>query len=636
MWYYDHMAKEWLIKDKVSREILDQFPELRSIVVQLLVNRGIDSLNRVESFLNPDYHNLYDPFLFADMQIAVDRIWEGIISGEKILIYGDYDADAVTANAVLQQTFRYLNVEVASYIPDRFTEGYGLNLEAFQKIKEQGVTLVITVDCGTNSVDVAEFCKANNIDLVITDHHEITGETPKSFALINPKNPVEQYPDDQITGVGVAYKVAKALLMQAELVIEQKNITAEDYQPEWDKWLLDLVAIGTVADCHSLMGENRILVKFGLKVLQKTKWLGLRQLIDNAGIDILKDTLDSQTLGFTIAPRINAAGRLEHADVALALLTATDFAEAITLANRLEDINRRRRDLTNRLVSEAKEQAELLQDRKVLLLHSDGWPKGLVGIVAGRIADQYNRPAIILERGEIESTGSARVGNSDFDIVSALKAVEHRLVKFGGHKQAAGLTAKTAELNELYSELLKYADENQTETKPPTLEIDAELGEADLNLRVYDDISQLEPYGAGNTRPLFALNDARIVSFKAVGASQQHLQMRVMLGEALLDCIGFNMTYLAPRLDPGNKISIAGELMVDSWQGLKKLKMRLFDIHFPEPEMELKHESDNVLLEDEVPAESVTEVTALIAETVEQKLTLETETNVTNTTNNGQ
>lgn len=592
------MAKQWQIKPPVSRHVLEQFPELRSLVVQLLHNRGIDNPGRVESFLNPDYHNLYNPFLFAEMQIAVDRIWQAIQNQEKILVYADYDADAVTANAVLQQTFRYLNVPVASYIPDRFTEGYGLNIEAFEKIKEQGVKVVVTVDCGTNSVDVADFCRDNNIDLIITDHHEITGETPRPLALINPKNPEEQYPDTQITGVGVAYKLAKALLMQTENVINQKQIPAEEYQAEWDKWLLDLVAIGTVADCHSLMGENRILVKFGLKVLPKTKWLGLRQLIENAGIDILKDIIDSHTIGFTIAPRINAAGRLEHADVALGLLTTTDFAEAITLANRLEDINRRRRDLTNRLVSEAKEQAEVLQDKKVLLLHSDGWPKGLVGIVAGRIADQYHRPAIILERGETESTGSARVGSSNFDIVACLKACESRLVKYGGHKQAAGLTAKTSELSELYSDILRYADEHPVEDGPPILEIDSTLQETDLSLTVFDDISQLEPYGAGNTRPVFAVEDCRIINFRAVGTEQQHLQIKVMLGESLLDCIGFSMGYLAVRLDIGNKISIAGELMADGWQGVKKLKMRLMDIKFPEPVEAVIIEAEQVVKQD--------------------------------------
>ncbi len=611
------MAKDWLIQQPVPRDILEQYPELRSLVVQLLYNRGIENPVRVEWFLNPDYYNLYDPFLFSQMEIAVDRIWQAIEKGEKILIYGDYDADAVTANAVLQQTFRYLGVDVASYVPDRFSEGYGLNLEAFQKIKEQGVNLVITVDCGTNSVAEAEFCKENGIDLIITDHHEITGDTPNAFALVNPKNPEEQYPDDQITGVGVAYKVAKAVLMQAEKVIKQKNIEVADYQPEWDKWLLDLVAIGTVADCHSLLGENRILVKFGLKVLHKSKWLGLRQLIENAGIDAAKDNIDSHAIGFTIAPRINAAGRLEHADVALALLTATDFAEAITLANRLEDINRRRRDLTNRLVSEAKEQAELMGDRKILLLHSDGWAKGLVGIVAGRIADAYNRPAIILERGEFESTGSARIGNSlnnsDFNIVEALKASREYLVKFGGHKQAAGLTAKTEDLDKLYEALLKYAEEHPFRTDSPTLSLDAELTESDISMEAFEEICELEPYGAGNTRPLFAVKNAKVLSHKLVGSDQRHLQLRIAVGDAVLDCIGFSMGYMANKLallQPDQTISIAGELMADTWQGMKKLKMRLLDIHFPQ-------------VAPEVPEQVITETVIIeqVIETIEPNVT---------------
>ncbi len=546
--------------------------------------------------MNPDYHNLYDPFLFKEMQTAIDRTWQALNNNEKILVYADYDADAVTANSVLQQTFRYLGVQVESYIPDRFTEGYGLNIEAFEKIKEMGVNLVITVDCGTNSVDVAEFCSANGIDLIITDHHEITGETPKSFALINPKNPEEHYPDDQITGVGVAYKFAKALLSQTEHVIAFKGIPAEEYQAEWDKWLLDLVAIGTVADCHSLLGENRILVKFGLKVLQKTKWIGLRQLVENAGVDVKTQNPDSKTIGFTIAPRINAAGRLEHADIALKLLTTNDFAEAITLANRVEEINRRRQDLTNRIASEAREQAELMLDRKILLLHHESWAKGLVGIVAGKLAEQYGKPVIVLERGETESTGSART-SGNFDILESLKSVSHRLIRFGGHKQAAGLTAKTSELNEIYAEILKYADENWPKEKSePVLAIDAELREEDLTLDCFEDIAQLEPFGQGNPKPIFALRDARVTSFRAVGANKQHLQLQVMVGQTQLDCIGFSMAHLSARMDFGSKISVAGELMADSWNGNKKLKMRLIDIEFA-PVMGIEEEP--VLQEEE-------------------------------------
>lgn len=572
------MAKLWQLKSPVPQTILEQFPELSSLQVQLLYNLGLSDPDRVDWFLNPDYHNLYDPFLFSEMEVAVDRTWQAIAAGEKILIYGDYDADAVTANAVLTQTFRYLGVEVESYIPDRFTEGYGLNLEAFQKIKESGVKVVITVDCGTNSVAEAEFCKQNGIDLIITDHHEITGEIPESFALVNPKNPNELYPDKQITGVGVAYKFAKALLTNHERVIQQRGIEPEAHIPEWDKWLLDLVAIGTVADCHLLLGENRILVKFGLKVLQKTRWLGLRMLMENSGVDVNKKTPDTITLGFTIAPRINAAGRLEHADIALKLLTTTDYAEAIDLANRIEEINRRRQDITARIVSEAKEKAAAISDRNILVLTDSAWPKGVVGIVAGKLADHYHKPVIVMQRGETESTGSARSARG-FDIVSALKAASEHLSRFGGHKEAAGLTVSNDKLDDFYLSLLKYTETHWPEELPEAvIEVDAELSEHDLTFDRYQEIELLEPFGAGNPKPKFVLNDITLASFRNVGATQSHLQLQMVVGEKLLDAIGFNLGFWAGQLESGQTISVLGELISDSWNGTKKLKLRVIDL----------------------------------------------------------
>lgn len=572
------MSKLWQLKNPVPQAILEQFPELSSLQVQLLYNLGLSDPDRVDWFLSPDYHNLYDPFLFSEMQVAVDRTWQAIKAGEKILIYGDYDADAVTANAVLTQTFRYLGVEVESYIPDRFTEGYGLNLEAFEKIKERGVNVVITVDCGTNSVAEAEYCKQNGIDLIITDHHEITGDIPKSFALVNPKNPNELYPDKQITGVGVAYKFAKALLSDHEQVIAQRGIEPEAHIPEWDKWLLDLVAIGTVADCHSLLGENRILVKFGLKVLQKTRWLGLRMLMENSGVDVNKKAPDTVTLGFTIAPRINAAGRLEHADIALQLLTTTDYAEAIDLANRIEEINRRRQDITARIVSEAKEKAEAISDRKILVLADSAWPKGVVGIVAGKLADHYHKPVIVMQRGETESTGSARSARG-FDIVSALQATAEHLSRYGGHKEAAGLTLANDKLDEFYVSLLKYTETHWPEELPEAvIEVDAELEESDLSFDRYQEIELLEPFGAGNPKPKFVLTDVTLASFRTVGATQNHLQLQLVVGEKLIDAIGFNLGFWAGQLESGQTISALGELISDSWNGTKKLKLRVIDL----------------------------------------------------------
>jgi single-stranded-DNA-specific exonuclease len=570
------MAKTWYLKPKAPEAFMEEFPEISPLLLQLLYNRGITDAQAIEHFLTPTYEKLHNPFLFKDMQRAVDRIWQAIRRQEKICIYGDYDADAVTANALLFQTFRYLGVDISSYIPDRFTEGYGLNLEAFGGLKLAGTTVVITVDCGTNSVEVAEYCQDNGIDLIITDHHEITGQTPKAYALVNPKNPADQYPDNQITGVGVAYKLAKALLSQKEQVTQQKGISDDQYV-DWDKWLLDLVAIGTVADCHSLLGENRILVSLGLTVLAKTKWLGLRVLMEAAGLDLAHARLDTHTLGFMIAPRINAAGRLEHANIALQLLTGTDAAESVDLAARLENINKRRQDLTLRVVSEAKEQAELLADRKVIVVAHAEWHKGVVGLAAGKLAEIYKRPVIVLERGEVESTGSARSGNG-FDIVAGLKATSHLLSRFGGHKQAAGLTLPTMHVEKFYQGLLAFADQTGYEAVEPALELAAELQAQDLTLVTQEQVEQLEPYGMGNPKPLFLVSGAQVRSHRIVGNGQKHLQLQIGLADRVVDCIGFNLAYLAERLNGYKVIDLAVELLADSWNGNTKLKLKVVDI----------------------------------------------------------
>ncbi len=571
------MSKRWKLKPKAPEEFFEKFPEVHPLAAQLLYSRGMIESESVQRFLDPQYDQLHTPFLFQDMQKAAERIWSAIGAGEKIVVYSDYDADAVTANAVLQQTFRYLGVPIGSYIPDRFTEGYGLNIEAFQKLAADGVTVVITVDCGTNSVDVAEFCTANNIDLIITDHHEITGDTPKSFALINPKNPQEVYPDDQITGVGVAYKLAAALLSQKDKVIEYTGLSESEYIPGWDKWLLDLVAIGTVADCHSLMGENRILVRYGLQVLSKTKWIGLRMLMTASGVDLSRQQPDAHTLGFTIAPRINAAGRLEHANIALDLLLATDPAQAQALAAQLDQINKRRQDITMRVVSEAQEQAVVISDRKILLVSHAEWPKGVVGLAAGRLAEQYKKPVIVLERGEEESTGSVRTGNN-VDVVEFLKAGAEHLVKFGGHKQAAGLTLKTENINKFYSSILEYVEQQTTEIVEPVTELDAELSEAELNFETHSAITQLEPYGVGNPKPLFLLRNATVLSTRIVGNGKKHLQLQLQIGNVTLQAIAFSFGDREEKIGSYGSIDCIGELIADSWNGYRTLKFKIIDI----------------------------------------------------------
>ena len=578
------MPKIWKLKEPAPEAAVDGLPKYPKLLIDLLHHRGLTQEMDIETFLGPKYEGLYSPFLFLDMEKAVERIWRAIEAKEKMCIYGDYDADAVTANAVVQQTFRHLGVEVESYIPDRFTEGYGINMEALQKIKDKGCKIIITVDCGTNSRDAAEFCNANGMDLIITDHHEVIGELPKAFAIINPKNPEDKYPYHEITGVGVAFKLACGLLAKVDKVAPRLSASADrsgqpaTYVAGWEKWLLDLVAIGTVADCHSLVGENRILVKYGLQVLAKTKWPGLRALIKTAKLDFSQKPPDTYTLGFVIAPRLNAAGRLEHADTALHLLMEEDPARAMERAEQLEEINRRRQDQTARIVSEAKDQVLSINDRKVLVLANEGWNKGIVGLVAGRLAEEYKKPVMVLEKGESEATGSARTVG-EFDVVEALKFASDYLIRFGGHKQAAGLTLKNENLEKFYQKILEFAETNlRDEDIEQKLLLDAELAAVDLSLATCSLLLQLEPFGVDNHKPKFLIPQMEIISVKQVGKTGQHAQLQLKKDNQNISSIAFNFNLLEKNLNIGDTVDGAAELMQDDWNGNSKVKLRVIDV----------------------------------------------------------
>jgi single-stranded-DNA-specific exonuclease len=564
------MPKQWNIKARTEKNIVDQ----------LLLNRGVDPHDpeAVEVFLHPKYEAAFDPFLFKEMKTATDRIWKGIEAKEKFYIYSDYDADAVTAATVVYRGLKFLGIECEVYIPDRFSEGYGLNLEAFQKIKDSGATVVITVDCGTNSTAEADFCRANGIDLIITDHHEVTGEIPDAYALINPKRPGETYPYHELVGVGVAFKLITAVYKDPRCTLA----------PGYEKWLLDLVAIGTVADCHSLLGENRILVSYGIQVLKKTKWLGLKALLQLAGV--APHEINAKTLGFTLAPRINAAGRLEHASGAFNLLIADDPLQASAAAAALDAVNKKRQMLTETVMSEARAQIELVQHRAVLMVHGTDWPKGVVGLVAGKIADEYAKPVFVMERGEEFSTGSAR-SIPEFNVVDALIYSKDLLVKYGGHAAAAGFTVRTEHIEKFYESLLRFADsvmvESELETdalqesEKPTgkiLEAEAELNSDELNIQTAELIDCLEPFGKDNERPKFIVRNVTLESMAAVGKEQQHAQISITAGGRKVKGIAFSMAKSFSHFIPGEHLDVLGELMVDTWQGMKTLKLRIVDM----------------------------------------------------------
>lgn len=569
------ISREWKLKDQPSEAELAKYGSLNKTLSTLLWQRGVDH-TRAGDFLSFPYDGLYDPFLFRQMPKVVDRIWKAVENKEQILIYADYDADAVTACSVMLRTFEYLGVEAKSYIPDRFTEGYGLNLNAFERFAEEGVDLVITVDCGINSRDEALKATSLGMDLVITDHHELIGETPSALAVINPKISDSGYPDDQITGVGVAFKLACALLADHSKVSTVRSAQGLEHVVGWEKWLLDLVAVGTVADCHSLLGENRLLVHYGLKVLAKSKWSGLSKMLDVIGVD--RSSLSTHTLGFLIAPRINAAGRLEHANIALDTLLAEDETRAEELVLLLEQINTRRQEATLRTVSEAKEQAGFYSQDKVLVLSSSDWHKGLVGIVAGRLAEDLSKPAIVLaEEGE-QATGSAR-SFGGFDIVSALNFCSDLLVKFGGHKQAAGLTLQISDIAKFRLKINDFAtNESAFELAKPMLELDAVLDVSELNLDLVDQLSYLEPFGAGNPKPIFIMSSLQISNLKKVGKDSNHLQVVLEKNGKLVSGIAFQKGFWFDMFKAGDRVNVAAEVIADAWNGIRRVKINVVDL----------------------------------------------------------
>jgi len=565
------MEKVWKICEPPPEEVSQLLKDYNPVVRQMLFKRGLTSREAAEKFLAAGYEGLNSPFLFQDMEKAGARIWRALENGEKITVYGDYDADAVTASAVLMRALRYLGGKVESYIPDRFTEGYGVNLQAVEKVILGGSSLIITVDCGTNSRDAAELCKKLNADLIITDHHEIIGDLPEAYALINPKNSKDNYPYSELTGVGVAYKLAQALFKSPK--VTQR---VPQHISGWEKWLLDFVAIGTVADCHSLMGENRILVKYGLRVLQKSRWPGLRALAAVAGLDFIKLAPDTYTLGFVLAPRLNAAGRLEHAGVALDLLLEDNEVVAQEKAGALNEINSRRQNLTQVVLSEAREQALINSSRPILLLYKTGWPKGVVGLVAGKLAEEFHKPTFVLEQGEEEATGSARTVG-DFDVIEALKPAAHLLSKFGGHKQAAGLTLPNGNLEALYKILIKQAEEQQLEEKEAVIDLEAELKAGEINLETCERIAAFEPFGVGNLRPKFLISGLKVGGVKIVGAQGQHVQLRLHLGSTEVPAIVFNAFEVVKKLKFGDTVDVAAELIREEWNGTR-LKLKIYDL----------------------------------------------------------
>ncbi|MGG2095308.1 single-stranded-DNA-specific exonuclease RecJ [Bacillus sp. S13(2024)] len=537
--------------------------QLSPLVTSLLLNRGFDTEEKIVDFLNTEQQEFHDPFLLEGMDRTVERIRQAIQNGEQILIFGDYDADGVSSTTVLFLALQELGADVEFYIPNRFTEGYGPNEEAFRWAHRAGFSLIITVDTGIAAVHEAQVAKELGVDLIITDHHEPPPELPEALAIIHPKLDGGVYPFHYLAGVGVAFKVAHALLGSV---------------PEH---LLEIAVIGTVADLVPLYGENRLLVQRGLKKLRTTQRVGLQALFKVANIS--QGDITEESVGFAIGPRINAVGRLEDATPAVHLLLSEDVEEAKELAQEIDELNKLRKDIVKQITEEAIVEVEAHyppEENKVLVLAKEGWNPGVIGIVASKLIDRFYRPTIVLSIDPEKGTakGSAR-SIEGFDLYANLSDCRDILPHFGGHPMAAGMTLSMDDVDELRRRLNEQAAvQLSDEDFIAVTAVDAVCEVEDVTLAAIEEMQKLAPFGVGNPKPRIAVKDAGLESIRAIGSDGSHLKMTLRNGQATLDSIGFGLGAFAKEISPVAHVSIVGEASINEWNNFRKPQIMIQDI----------------------------------------------------------
>ncbi|MBI2861283.1 MAG: single-stranded-DNA-specific exonuclease RecJ, partial [Chloroflexi bacterium] len=509
--------RRWALKARTPLDAAADLAKWSPLLTHLLQVRGfLATLDDIQAFLAPEGGSLRDPLELPDMQTAIERIRYALQRDEWIGLYGDYDVDGITALAVLSETLSALGAEVVIHIPDRNAEGYGLHVAALRKLREQGVSLVIALDCGTNAVSEVAAAKGLGMDFVVVDHHEVTGPLAPAVAVINPKRPDSQYSFDGLATVGLAYKLAQALM-------------GADWEDARFGGLTALVALGTVADVVPLLGENRALVKRGLVALRATVRIGLQRLIARSGLNA--EDLDEEAIAFALAPRLNAAGRMAQAKVAYRLLLTNSEAEAEELADKLEAWNRQRQELTAAMLADAQQQV-LAQEPvpEVLVVASPSFHIGVVGLVASRLVDEFARPAIVLEQRGEEYRGSAR-SVPGVDITALLAQCQGELTRFGGHAAAAGLALPVERLGRFRERLLAAAAAAMPKEVPAqVIAIDAALALERVGWPTYQTVRSFAPFGEGNPEPLFLSRKVRVWDARPAGHDGKHLRLRLSAG----------------------------------------------------------------------------------------------------------
>ncbi|MCO0597855.1 single-stranded-DNA-specific exonuclease RecJ [Peribacillus butanolivorans] len=556
----------WNLRTADENKVAELAEELHitPLVAALLVNRGLDTIESARSFLFVKNQTFHDPFLLKDMDKAVYRIKEAIQNGEKIRVFGDYDADGVTSTTVMMTTLTRLGADVDFYIPNRFTEGYGPNPMAFRLAAEQGVKVLITVDTGISAVDEAKLASELGMDYILTDHHEPGPELPEALAIIHPKLEDSSYPFEDLAGVGVAFKLAHALLGELP----------ED--------LLEIAAIGTIADLVPLKGENRLIAAKGIEQLRLTRRPGLVALMKVANIQ--QEALNEESIGFAMAPRINAVGRLGDADPAVDLLMSENLAEATELANEIDDINKERQAMVAAMAEEAIQEVEENfppESNGVLIIGREGWNAGVVGIVASKLVERFYRPTIVLsyDREKGHAKGSAR-SIAGFDLFESLSTCRELLPHFGGHPMAAGMTLKIEDVQELRDRMNMIAKEKLSEEDfTPITNLDGATTLAEVSIQTIQEMSLLAPFGVTNPKPKILIDSVQLSSVRKIGANQNHLKVQLEDSENhKLDGVGFGLGHYVDEIAPHAEVSVIGELSINEWNNIKKPQIFVQDV----------------------------------------------------------
>lgn len=575
-------TKKWIYLDENTDEgIVQAYCEIFGIsplVARVLVNRGITDAGDAKRFIEKDAASLYSPFLINDMDKAVERMKRAISTGEKITIYGDYDVDGITSTAIMVSYLKKLDANVDAYIPDRHNEGYGVNINAIEKIAMTGTGLVVTVDTGITAWEEVEYAKQIGIDVIITDHHECKTEVPSAVAVINPKRPDCEYPFKDLAGVGVAFKLICALSGG-----EDKKIL-DEYS--------DILALGTIADVVSLTGENRIIAGAGLEKLKKNPNLGLREVISTIGSNPKWNS--SAVVSYSIAPRINAAGRMSSAMTAVDLLLTDDGNEARELALELDRENRERQEQESIIFEEAVSMLadEKYADKKVIILAKRGWHHGIIGVVASRICDRFQRSCILIsiEDGKCKSSGRSM---GEINLFEGLSGCSDILENFGGHAYAAGFSIKRENIEELDRRLNEYAASVLSKPVSRDIYIDARADISGITISLVKETEILGPYGVGNKMPTIALENVKITDIKTLSEGK-HCRILVEKGGKKMEIIAFGRSEIAKKFLPGDIVDVAGEMNINIYNGQARVQIILVDIRLSDTEIPEREDFVNI------------------------------------------